>query len=163
LASKKGIALTAAIAVAIIGGSFLIWLIPPQGNTSNITSPMTDEERISDVYSRHHDVAVGIDSKYDQWKKGNATTNELVNLIDRGRSQIQNMKNELTNPKPEQEWQQSFNAYIKALDEYTKYANIMETNVQARNKTNVDSELYSLRQQWQGYINDSVNAVPLSK
>jgi hypothetical protein len=39
----------------------------------------------------------------------------------------------------------------------------METNVKAGNKTNVDPELDSLRQQWQGYINDSVNAVPFSK
>ena len=156
-------ALTAAIAAAIIGGSFLIWLIPPQGSTSNITPPMTEEDRISEVYSSHHNIAIGIDSEYDQWKKGNTTTNELVNLIDRDRSQIQNMKNELTNPMPAQEWQQSFNAYIKALDEYTKYVNIMETNVQTGNKTNVNSELDSLRQQWQGYVNDSVNAVPLSK
>ncbi len=163
MASKKGIALTAAIAAVIIGGSVLIWLIPPQGSTTNITSPTTDQERISDVYSRHNDVAAGIDSKYDQWKKGNATTNELVNMIDRERTQIQNMKNELANPKPAQEWQQSFDTYIKALDGYTKYINVMETKVQTGNKTNSDPELDSLRQQWQGYVNDSVNAMPISK
>jgi hypothetical protein len=164
LASKKGIALTAAIAAAIIGGSFLIWFIP-QSSPSGVllTSPMTDEGRISDVYSRHHNIAASIDSKYDQWKKNNATANELVNLIQRDRSEIQNMKNELVNAKPGPEWQQSFDRYIKALDSYINYINTIDTKVQSGNKTVADPELDSQRQQWQGYVNDSVNAMQISK
>ena len=164
MASKKGIALTAAIAAAIIGGSFLIWFIP-QSSPSGVllTPPMTDEGRISDAYSRHHDIAASIDSKYDQWKKSNATANELVNLIQRDRSEIQNMKNELVNAKPAPEWQQSFDRYIKALDSYIKYINTMEAKVQSGNKTVADPELDSQRQQWQGYVNDSVNAMQIGK
>jgi hypothetical protein len=164
LASKKGIALTAAIASAVIGGSFLIWFIPQSSPGGTLITPsMTDEERISGVYSRHNDIAANIDSKYDKWKKGNATTNELLNLIDRNRSEIQNMENELANPKPEQGWQQSFDIYIKALDSYTKYIDAMETKVQSGNKTDVDPELDNQRQEWQDYVNNSVNAMPVGK
>ncbi len=164
MASKKGIALTAAIAAAIIGGSFLVWFIP-QTNPSGvvITPPMTDEERISDVYSRHFSINATNDSKYEQWKKGNATTNELVNLIDRDRSQIQNLKNELANPKPAQAWQQSFDNYTKALDSYMKYIGTMEARVQTGNKTSPDPELDSQRQEWQKYVNNAVSAMPISK
>ena len=166
MASKKGIALTAAIAAAVIGGSFLIWFIPQSSpNGVFLTPPMTDEGRISDVYSRHNDIAANIDSTYDQWKKSNsnATTNELVNLIQRDKSEIQNMKNELANPKPAPQWQQSFGRYINALDSYIKYINTMETKVQSGNKTGADPELDRQRQEWQSYVNDSVNAMQIGK
>ena len=165
MASKKGIALTASIAVAVVGGSFLIWFIPQTNNPSSVlvTSSQTDEERISDVYSRHNDIAANVDSKYNQWKRGNATTNELLSLIDRERSEIQNMRTELIKPKPAQEWQQSFDIYIKALDSYTRYIDTLETKVQMGNKTNLDPELNSQRQEWQGFVNDSANAIPINK
>jgi len=164
LASKKGIAVTAAITAAVIGGSFLIWFIPQSSPGGTLITPsMTDEERISEVYSRHNNIVANIDSKYDKWKKDNATTNELENLIDKNRSEIQNMKNELANTKPAQEWQQSFDTYIKALDSYTKYIDTIETKVQTGNRTNLDSEIDSQRQEWQDYVNNSVNAMPVGK
>jgi hypothetical protein len=73
------------------------------------------------------------------------------------------MKNELVNAKPAPEWQQSFDRYIKALDSYIKYINTMEAKVQSGNKTVADPELDSQRQQWQGYVNDSVNAMQIGK
>lgn len=165
MASKKGIAVTAAIAAAIIGGSFLIWFIPqnsPQDTLSSLHP--SDNEIISDVYSRHNSIASNIESKYEQWKKDvNVTSNQLVNLIDLNRTNIQNMRKELADAKPAPEWQMSFNSYIKALDSYTKYLDIIETKVRLGEKTNLDPQLDMQRREWQGYVNDSVNAMPIGK
>jgi hypothetical protein len=70
LASKKGIAITAVIAAAIVGSSFLIWLIPQSSPGSMIGLPRDDNGIISDVYSRHQSLATNIESKFEQWKGG---------------------------------------------------------------------------------------------
>jgi len=162
LASKKGVALTAGIAAAIVGASFLIWLIPQSSPGTLIGPPRTELEILNDVYSRHNDTATIIESKFGQWKNGNVTTSDMVNEISRDRTEIQNMRKELTDARPAQEWQESFVTYVSALDSYTKYLGTMETKVQSSDKAD-SPELDSLRQEWQGHVDESVNAMPVGK
>jgi hypothetical protein len=56
LASKKGIAVTAAIAAGIVGASFLIWLLPQSSPGTTIT-PTNDYRDINNVYARHNNLA----------------------------------------------------------------------------------------------------------
>jgi hypothetical protein len=82
LASKKGIAITATIAAAIVGSSFLIWLIPQSSPGSMVELPRDDDEILSDVYSRHQSLATNIQSKFDQWKSGEVvTTSDMLSQI----------------------------------------------------------------------------------
>lgn len=162
LASKKGIAVTAGIAAAIVGASFLIWLVPQSSPGTLITPPRTELEIMNDVYSRHNNTATIIESKFEQWKQGNVTTVDMVNEISRDQTDVQNMGNELANAKPAQEWQESFNTYTKALDSYTKYLSAMVTKVQSGDKSD-SQELDSLRHEWQGYVDSAVSAMPVGK
>jgi hypothetical protein len=161
LASKKGIAITAAIAVAIVGSSFLIWLIPQSSPGSMIERPRDDNEIISDVYSRHQSLATNIQSKFDQWKSGEVTSSDMLSQISLDRSDIQNMRQQLNSASPAQEWQQSYGFYIQALDSFLKYLDLMQTIIEV-NDGMLDSnvKLDGLRQEWEGYVDDSINAMP---
>lgn len=161
MASKKGIAITAAIAAAIVGSSFLIWLIP-QSSPGSMTELPRDDEIISDVYSRHQSLATNIQSKFDQWKSGEVTTSDMLSQISLDRSDIQNMRQQLDSVSPAQEWQQSYGFYIQALDSFLKYLDRMQTTIE-KNDGMLDStvKLDGLKQEWEGYVDDSINAMPI--
>ena len=162
MASKKGIAITATIAAAIVGSSFLIWLIPQSSPGSMVELPRDDDEILSDVYSRHQSLATNIQSKFDQWKSGEVvTTSDMLSQISLDRSDIQNMRQQLNSTSPAQEWQQSYGFYIQALDSFLKYLDLMQTIIEV-NDGMLDSnvKLDGLRQEWEGYVDDSINAMP---
>ena len=161
MASKKGIAITAAIAAAIVGSSFLIWLIPQSSPGSMMELPRDDNEIISDVYSRHQSLATNIQSKFDQWKSGEVASSDMLSQISLDRSDIQNMRQQLNSASPAQEWQQSYGFYIQALDSFLKYLDQMQTIIEV-NDGMLDSnvKLDGLRQEWEGYVDDSINSMP---
>lgn len=162
MASKKGIAITAVIASAIVGSSFLIWLIPQSSPGSMITPPRNDNGIISDIYSQHQSLATNIESKFEQWKSGEATSNDLLSQINLDRSDIQNMQRQLNSASPAQGWQQSYDFYIQALDSFLKYLDLMQTVIEGNDRmTDSNIKLDDLKQEWEGYINESINAMPI--
>jgi hypothetical protein len=162
LASKKGIVITAAIAAAIVGSSFMIWLIPQSSPGSMIELPRDDNEIISDVYSRHQSLATNIQSKFDQWKSGEVNSSDMLSQIGLDRSDIQDMRQQLDSASPAQEWQQSYGVYIQALDSFLKYLGRMQTIIEENDRI-LDSniKLDGLRQEWEDYVNNSINAMPI--
>ncbi|MDQ5863281.1 MAG: hypothetical protein M3263_00200 [Thermoproteota archaeon] len=162
MASKKGIAITAVIAAAIVGSSFLIWIIPQSSPSSMIDLPPDDNGIISDVYSRHQILATNIESNFEQWKSGEVTSGDMLSQISRDRSDIQNIRQQLDSASPAQEWQQSYDFYIQALDSFLKYLDTMQTII-VENDAMPDSNLKldTLKQEWQGHVDSSVNAMPI--
>jgi hypothetical protein len=126
-----------------------------------IERPRDDNEIISDVYSRHQSLATNIQSKFDQWKSGEVTSGDMLSQINLDRSDIQNMRQQLNSTSPAQEWQQSYGFYIQALDSFLKYLDLMQTIIEV-NDGMLDSnvKLDGLRQEWEGYVDDSINAMP---
>lgn len=162
MASKKGIAITAIITAVIVGSSFLIWIIPQSSPSSMIELPPDDNGIISDVYSRHQTLATSIESNFEQWKNGEVTAGDMLSQVRRDRSDIQNMRQQLDSASPAQEWQQSYDFYIQALDSFLKYLDTMQTII-VENNVSQDSNLKldALKQEWQGYVDSSVNAMPI--
>jgi hypothetical protein len=162
LASKKGIAITVIIATAIVGSSFLIWIIPQSSPSSRIDLPPDDNGNISDVYSRHQTQATNIESNFEQWKSGEVTAGDMLSQVSRDRSDVQNMRQQLDSASPAQEWQQSYDFYIQALDSFLKYLDTMQTIIVENNVTQDSNlKLDALKQEWQGYVDSSVNAMPI--
>jgi hypothetical protein len=162
LASKKGIAITAVIAAAIVGSSFLIWLIPQSSPGSMITPSRGDNGIISDVYSQHQSLAINIESKFEQWKSGEATSNDLLSQINLDRSDVQNIQQLLNSASPAQGWQQSYDFYIQALDSFLKYLDVMQTVIEENDRMpDSNIKLDGLKQEWEGYVNNSINAMPI--
>ena len=162
MASKKGIAITAIITAAIVGSSFLIWIIPQSSPSSMIDLPPDDNGNISDVYSRHQTRATNIESNFEQWKSGEGTAGDMLSQVSRDRSDVQNMRQQLDSASPAQEWQQSYDFYIQALDSFLKYLDTMQTIIVENNVTQDSNlKLDALKQEWQGYVDSSVNAMPI--
>ena len=162
MASKKGIAITAIITAAIVGSSFLIWIIPQSSPSSMIDLPPDHNGIISDVYSRHQTRATNIESNFEQWKSGEVTDRDMLSQVSRDRSDVQNMRQQLDSASPAQEWQQSYDFYIQALDSFLKYLDTMQTIIVENNVTQDSNlKLDALKQEWQGYVDSSVNAMPI--
>ena len=162
MASKKGVAITAVIAAAIVGSSFFIWLIP-QSSPGSITGlPRHDSSIISDVYSQHQSLATNIESKFEQWKSGEVTSSDMLSQISLNRSDIQNMRQQLDSASPAQEWQQSYDFYIQALDSFLAYLDLMQTIIEENDRmSDSNVRLDDLKQEWEGYVNNSINAMPI--
>jgi hypothetical protein len=156
LASKKGIALTAGIAAAIVGSSFLIWYIP---QSSSPDVPRTDGEAISDIYSRHNNLASDIELKFEQWKDNDTGVPDMASQLDSARSQVQDMRRQLDGRQPAQEWQESYDIYVQSLDAYIEYLDALAQKVAAGDRTNPDPALY---QNWRDRVDQSVAAMPIN-
>jgi hypothetical protein len=124
--------------------------------------PHDDNAIISDVYSQHQSLATNIESKFEQWKSSGVNSSDMLGQISLDRSDIQNMHQRLDNASPAQEWQQSYDLYIQALDSFLKYLDLMQTIIEENDRM-LDSnvKLEGLRQEWKGYVDDSINAMPI--
>jgi len=156
LASKKGIALTIGIAAAIIGSSFLIWYMP-QSSPGAFGPPLTDNEVIAGVYARHYDLATDIDARFEQWKNNDPVASDTLVQLDSAKSQLDTMRQDLDNRQPAQEWKESYDLYIQALDAYGAYLNALGQKVDGSDRTDPDPEL---TQNWQDLVDESINAMP---
>jgi hypothetical protein len=160
LASKKGIATTAAIVAGIVGASFLVWFIP-QSSPENFDTPMTDADIASEVYSRHLDLAASVDSEYSSWRNGTLGTDDMLDRLDSAGLETQELLRQIqTEPAPE--WKQSFDLYGEALDVFAEYLGEIELVVE-RGDTGPQQEIDSLKIEWQDYVEQSVQAIPIAR
>src|SRR5262245_14608966 len=119
LASGKGIAITAAIVAAIIGVSFMVWFIP-QSSPGTQDIPRPDVEAISDVYSRHLDLAAVVEEDFSGWSNGTVGTQEMLSRLDSAVEETEQIRRTIER-QPAQEWQESYNLYEAALDAFADY------------------------------------------
>lgn len=156
MASKKGVALTVGIAAAIIGSSFLIWYLP-QSVSPDV--PRTDAEIIGDVYARHNDLASNVDFEFEQWKDNETATEDMSAQLASAESSIGEMRQQLDGRQPAQEWQESYDIYVQALDAYVAYLDALAQKVEDGDRTNPDPALY---QGWNDLVDQSVEAMPIN-
>jgi hypothetical protein len=157
LASKKGIAITAAIVVAIIGASFLVWFIP-QSSPGSLDVPRTDADIASDVYSRHLDLASSVESDYSSWRNGTLSAEEMLSRLEAARRETQQLTSQMQR-EPSAEWRQSYDLYGQALDVFGEYLGELEAAVEDED-AGPSQEIDDLRAQWQDYVDQSVQAMP---
>lgn len=160
MASKKGIAITAAVVAAIIGASFLVWFIP-QSSPGNFDGPRTDAEIISDVYSRHLDLAFTVESDYSNWINGTTSAQEIQSRLDAASLETRELVRQVQR-EPAAEWNESYGLYEQALDVFGEYLGEIEMAVQSGN-TEASQEIESLRAEWQDYVDQSVQAMPAAR
>jgi hypothetical protein len=85
----------------------------------------------------------------------------MLSQINLDRSDIQNMRKQLDSASLAQGWQGSYNLYIQALDSFLDYLDLMQTRVENEEKLDSNLELDGLKQKWEGYVNGSINAMPI--
>jgi hypothetical protein len=167
LASKKGIAITAAIVAGIIGASALIWALPQQGNTTaaNITDDEFSEEEIANrpadnlsfVYTEHNFIITQVESSFENWMDESISPGEMGSEIDSARADAQELRRRLV--QPPQEWQTSYSLYGQALDKFDEYLDEMKMLVDSEERE-LSPELESLKEEMDALIEQSIDSFP---
>ena len=146
---------------AIIGASFLVWFIP-MSSPGSLDAPRTDSEAISEVYSRHLDLAGAVEQDFSGWKNGTLGTQEMLARLDSAAAEMERIRRTLDR-QPAQEWQESYNLYEAALDAFVDYLQAIRTAVEESDTAGPHQDIDDLKAEWQNYVEESVQAMPTSR
>lgn len=136
MASKKGIAITVIILAAITGGSFLLWVIPQDVETTFVVSDY--ENYLDGVKNIHEILQESIDLEYQNLRDGKISPQEYIAVTEVTSSQVTTQISEFVTSKPPEKWQASYINYMDALKSFNSY--IIETKVLANMIENESSE-----------------------
>ena len=157
MASKKGIAVTVIILVAITAASFLFWVIPQENPSTLVVS---DHENYLDGIKKIHEVLQeSIETEFQNLLNEKTSPDEYITITEVTSSQVTAQISEFITSKPPEEWQDSYISYMEALKKFNAY--VVETKVAANmlKEGQIDTEIIqkieSLRSESQELINKS--------
>ena len=157
MASKKGIAVTVIILVAITAASFLFWVIPQENPSTLVVS---DYENYLDGVKKIHEVLQeSIETEFQNLLNEKTSPDEYIAITEVTSTQVTAQISEFITSKPPEEWQDSYISYMEALKKFNAY--IVETKVAANmlKEGQIDTEIIqkieSLRSESQELINKS--------
>ncbi len=127
MASKKGVAITAIILVAITSASFLSWLVPQDNDTTFVISDY--EGYLDGVKNIHEVLQESIDIEYQNLQNGEISPKEYVEITKVTSSQVTAQISGFVISKPPEEWQSSYISYMAAMKKFN--SQIIETKVLA--------------------------------
>ncbi len=136
MASKKGIVITVIILTAITGGSFLLWVIPQDVETTFVVSDY--ENYLDGVKNIHEVLQETIDLEYQNLRNGKISPQEYIAVTEITSSQVTAQISEFVTSKPPEEWQASYISYMDSLKSFNSY--IIETKVLANMIENESSK-----------------------
>ena len=127
MASRKGIAVTIAILVGVVGASFLVYLLPE--DTTMKISVSDFEEHLDITKERASMEVMGIDDSFKKLMNDEMNPDEYISTAEVTSSQLNSLIIELTNSGATEEWTESYVNYIGALKKLN--GKIIETVVVA--------------------------------
>ena len=159
MASKKGIIITVIILAVITASSFLFWVIPPDDQTSSITSDY--ENYLDGVKEIHSLLDQTISKEFQNLKDGNIPPDEYLQFADVTSTQITSQISEFVISKPPKEWQNSYISYMESLRNFNSY--VTETKVYANLVKNEKTEnLEEIVLKLESYKSESQKLLELS-
>ena len=127
MASRKGIAVTIAILVGVVGASFLVYLLPE--DTTMKISVSDFKEHLDNTKERASMEAIGLDDSFKKLMNDEMNPDEYISIAEVTSSQLNSLIIELTNSGATEEWSESYVNYIGALKKLN--GKIIETVVVA--------------------------------
>ena len=113
MATKKGIALTGIILVAITAASFMVWLIPQNIETKIIISDF--EVHLDNIKEVHSALNNEINEQFQDMLENKITAEEYIILAEVSSSQVNSQIIQLVESKAPEEWYESYLNYIESL------------------------------------------------
>jgi len=162
MATKKGIAITVIILVAITAASFLFWVIPQENPSTLVVS---DYKNYLDGVKKIHEVLQeSIETEFQNLVDGKMSPDEYIAITEVTSSQVTVQISEFVTSKPPEEWQDSYISYMESLKKFNSY--IIETKVAANmlkeGQIDLDTmqKIELLRLEYQELINKSNDLRP---
>ncbi|MDC0211131.1 hypothetical protein OAK30_01545 [Candidatus Nitrosopelagicus sp.] len=138
MGSKKGVAITIAILVAITIASFSVWMVNSSTNTE-MTIVVTDFQNHQEgITERHKIISNAVETSFLELIKEEISADEYVRIAEVSSSQNNALLMELAYSDAPEEWQESYINRIASLKSFEAY--IIETMVMA-NLINNDGEV----------------------
>ena len=138
MGSKKGVAITVAILVAITIASFSVWVVNNSTNTE-MTIVVTDFQNHQEgISERHKIISNAIETSFSKLINEQISADEYVRIAEVSSSQNNALLMELAYSDAPEEWQESYINRIASLKSFEAY--IIETMVMA-NLVNNDGDV----------------------
>ena len=138
MGSKKGVAITVAILVAITIASFSVWMVNSSTNTE-MTIVVTDFQNHQEgITERHKIISNAIETSFSKLTNDQISADEYIRIAEVSSSQNNALLMELAYSDAPEEWQESYINRIASLKSFEAY--IIETMVMA-NLINNDGEV----------------------
>ena len=138
MGSKKGVAITVAILVAITIASFSVWMVNNSTNTE-MTIVVTDFQNHQEgISERHKIISNAVETSFSELINEQISADEYVRIAEVSSSQNNALLMELAYSDAPEEWQESYINRIASLKSFEAY--IIETMVMA-NLINNDGEI----------------------
>ena len=138
MGSKKGVAITVAILVAITIASFSVWIVNNSTNTE-MTIVVTDFQNHQEgITERHKIISNAVETSFSELINEQISADEYVRIAEVSSSQNNALLMELAYSDAPEEWQESYINQIASLKSFEAY--IIETMVMA-NLINSDGEI----------------------
>ena len=129
MGSKKGVAITVAILVAITIASFSVWMVNSSTNTE-MTIVVTDFQNHQEgITERHKIISNAIETSFSKLINEQISADEYVRIAEVSSSQNNALLMELAYSDAPEEWQESYINRIASLKSFEAY--IIETMVMA--------------------------------
>ena len=129
MGSKKGVAITVAILVAITIASFSVWMVNSSTNTE-MTIVVTDFQNHQEgITERHKIISNAIEVSFSKLINEQISVDEYVRIAEVSSSQNNALLMELAYSDAPEEWQESYINQIASLKSFEAY--IIETMVMA--------------------------------
>ena len=138
MGSKKGVAITVAILVAITIASFSVWMVNSSTNTE-MTIVVTDFQNHQEgISERHKIISNAVETSFSELINEEISTDEYLRIAEVSSSQNNALLMELAYSDAPEEWQESYINRIASLKSFEAY--IIETMVMV-NLINNDGEI----------------------
>ena len=138
MGSKKGVAITVAILVAITIASFSVWMVNSSTNTE-MTIVVTDFQNHQEgITERHKIISNAVEGSFSELINEQISADEYVRIAEVSSSQNNALLMELAYSDAPEEWQESYINRIASLKSFEAY--IIETMVMA-NLVNNDGDV----------------------
>ena len=138
MGSKKGVAITVAILVAITIASFSVWIVNNSTNTE-MTIVVTDFQNHQEgISERHKIISNAVETSFSELINEEISTDEYLRIAEVSSSQNNALLMELAYSDAPEEWQESYINRIASLKSLEAY--IIETMVMV-NLINNDGEI----------------------
>ena len=138
MGSKKGVAITVAILVAITIASFSVWMVNSSTNTE-MTIVVTDFQNHQEgITERHKIISNAVETSFSELINEQISADEYVRIAEVSSSQNNALLMELAYSDAPEEWQESYINQIASLKSFEAY--IIETMVMA-NLVNNDGDV----------------------
>ena len=129
MGSKKGVAITVAILVAITIASFSVWMVNSSTNTE-MTIVVTDFQNHQEgITERHKIISNAVETSFSELINEQISADEYVRIAEVSSSQNNALLMELAYSDAPEEWQESYINRIASLKSFEAY--IIETMVMA--------------------------------